>query len=145
MGFDRLRHDKIVSKIKPCKQKNGEDRGVGCVKRLDNLQPGVVRARTTTSAGMSNVITGNESVDKKHRIKKRSDNKNLIQQYFQQVELWKAFIGLFSGTRQDVQYTRSIMVNRIHEIADDNLKGQCTKGHSCKNGTKAVLKMIADG
>jgi hypothetical protein len=29
-------------------------------------------------------------------------------------------------------------------IASDNLKGQCTKGHSCKEGSKAALKKVLE-
>ncbi|EJK68263.1 hypothetical protein THAOC_10574, partial [Thalassiosira oceanica] len=86
IGFERLRHDQIVKKIKACNKE--DDNEVQCVSRLRNLVPGAVRARTATSAGkkvqpifvylsvsadvrvfstaagMSNVITGNATYDK---------------------------------------------------------------------------------
>ena len=50
MGFERLRHDQIVKKIKAC---NEEDDGseVQCVSRLRHLVPGAVRARYVRSPG----------------------------------------------------------------------------------------------
>lgn len=86
MGVNHLRHDQIVKTIKACKKKNSnDDIGVECVSRLTNLVPGAVRARTATSAGMHNVVTGNEDLDKNHALKARTKSKQLVQQYFEQV------------------------------------------------------------
>ena len=143
MGVGRLRHDQISKKINKCKQ-NNTDIQVKCVSRVTKLLPGALRARTTTSAGMQNVITGNKDIDKGSGFLRpvMAKNKNFIRQYFHQQELWDSLSKDFSVTRQDAKEVRDIIVDRMQEIAEDNLKGQCTSGHSCKNGTQKVLEMI---
>ncbi|KAL7534400.1 hypothetical protein ACHAWF_004822 [Thalassiosira exigua] len=141
LGLTHLRHDEIVKKIKSCNSTTGIE--VGCVSRLKKLVPGAIRARTSTSAGMFNVVTGDKKIDEKHGLKRRTTNKRLIQQYFQQKELWKYLSMLFSVMADNAQLSRSILVERKREIAEENLKGQCTPGHSCKNRTKEVLGKIA--
>ena len=141
LGFDHLRHDEIAAKITKCK-KESDGAEVKCVSRLSDLKPGAIRARTTTSAGMANVITGNETLDKANPLK-RISKKIYIQQYFQQHKLWFGATRLLQVSSENVQFARSIIVDRMQEIAQDNLEGQCTAGHSCKNGTKKVLESVA--
>lgn len=143
LGFDHLRHDEIDRKVPKCK-KESDDVQVECVSRFTDLVPGAIRARTTTSAGMKNVMTGNYDIDKRSSIKKYSKDQNLIRQFFQQERLWKGLSDVFSVTRQGVRFAETIMVDRMQEIAMDNLRGQCTPGHSCKNATKEVLGIMAD-
>ncbi|KAL7531588.1 hypothetical protein ACHAXR_008698 [Thalassiosira sp. AJA248-18] len=145
LGVDRLRHDRIVRTIEPCKKKKKNDTEVKCMSRLTELVPGAVRARTTTSAGMSNVVTGQKDFDKSNALKSGTKNKKLIQQYFQQEKLWKGLSLLFSVSRHEAIYARSVIVQRMNEIAEDNLRGQCSAGHSCKDGTQSVLKRMAEG
>lgn len=122
MGYDRLRHDKIVKTIKPCK-KSSEDKGVKCVSRLKDLTPGALRARTTTSAGMNNVITGDARIDKNNAFN-RIKNKQFVQQYFKQDQLWEGLSVVFAVSREEAQFARTTLVQRMQEIAEDNLKGQ---------------------
>ena len=143
LGIDHLRHDEIAKKIRKCK-KNSTDIEVECVSRLSELTPGAARARTTTSAGMNNVITGDKEIDKRNVMKRLSSNKRFMKQFTQQQTLWASMKNSLSISVTNVQSARSIIVNRMKEIAADNLKGQCTGGHSCKNGTKAVLERLAD-
>lgn len=49
---------------------------------------------------------------------------------------------LFKVSRKKAKKTREFIVGNVGKIAEDNLKGQCTPGHSCKNGTWAVLKSM---
>lgn len=139
LGFDHLRHDEIAAKIAKCKKNSAE---VKCVSRLSDLKPGAVRARTTTSAGMANVITGDEKLDKANPLK-RVSKKLFTQQYFEQGKLWYGVKHLLKVSSQSVQFARTIILDRMQEIAQDNLSGQCTAGHSCKNGTKKILESLA--
>lgn len=141
LGFDHLRHDEIAAKIAKC-NKHSDGPEVKCVSRLSDLKPGAIRARTTTSAGMANVITGNEELDKKNPLKRLS-KKEYIQQYFEQQKLWNGAKHLLKISSHSVQFARSIIVERMQEIAADNLSGQCTAGHSCKKGTKKMLESLA--
>ena len=148
---DRLRHDQIVRKIVACKQepkKSNGDNGehgpeVSCVSRLTKLLPGAVRTRTTTSAGMNNVFTGNEAVDQNLGFKTKKDNKKLIRQFFEQKKLWRGLQGLFSVSPESAADARMLILDRMQEIAEDNLRGQCTPGHSCKEGAQSLLQRVA--
>lgn len=141
IGFERLRHDQIVKKIKACNKE--DDNEVQCVSRLRNLVPGAVRARTATSAGMSNVITGNATYDKTNGLKSRATNAKLIRQYFAQDHLWNGLNQLFSVRKADASHAKSFITERLALIAKENLAGQCTAGHSCKNRTKDVLTHLS--
>ncbi|KAL3763873.1 hypothetical protein ACHAW5_000419 [Stephanodiscus triporus] len=142
LGINHLRHDEISKKIRKCKKKS-DGIEVGCVSQLKELQPGAVRARTTTSAGMSNVITGRREFDKRNGFSHIAKNQNFIKQFFQQDNFWIALSRLLSVSNEDVRYARSIILERMQEIALDNLKGQCTGGHSCKNATQSILGKLA--
>ncbi|KAL3797250.1 hypothetical protein HJC23_004542 [Cyclotella cryptica] len=153
----RLRHDQITRKITPCTadSKNVTAKAssktitVGCFSRLSKLSPGAIRSRTTTSAGMDNVITGNESLDQNSKLKsiEKHHNKGLLEkfnkQYSAQNKLWTGLKILFMVSRDQAKTARSFIVGNMQQIAEDNLKGQCTPGHSCKNGTQSVLKSVS--
>ena len=141
LDIPHLRHDQIASKIKKC-VKDTQD--IECVKRLE-IAPGAVRARTTTSAGMANVVTGKEDIDKANGFRRKAKNKNFIRQYFRQDSLWAILSTKFTISRDEVKVARAIIIDRETEIAQDNLKGQCTGGHSCKNSTKKILQTLGVG
>ena len=89
---------------------------------------GVVRSRTATSAGMRKVPFG-EVYDNTPR---------------DMVELGKI---LWSDYGISVDELKA--VNRHHQehfvdIIQDNLRGQCTEGHSCKNSTRARLEELLE-
>ena len=114
------------------------------MKRLE-IAPGAVRARTTTSAGMANVVTGKEDIDKLNGFRRKAKNKHFIRQYFRQDSLWAVLSTKFTISRDEVKVARAIIIDRETEIAQDNLKGQCTGGHSCKNSTKKILQTLGVG
>ena len=142
LGISHLRHDEISKKIRLCNL-TSDDIEVECVSRLKDLAPGAVRARTTTSAGMSNVITGHRDIDKRNGFSRIKKNKQFVKQLSNQGNFWAALSQLLSVSIKDAQYARSIVLERMHEIALDNLKGQCTGGHSCKNATQLILGRLA--
>lgn len=83
-----------------------------------------IRARTPTSAGMSNVVLppntklleySDEFMESKYGIQ----NERLVQ-------------------------TNHHFYNNLTEIVMDNLQGQCTKGHSCKSEARKMLKAMID-
>jgi len=141
LDIPHLRHDQIASKIKKCDK---DIQQIECVKRLE-IAPGAVRARTTTSAGMANVVTGKEDIAKANGFRRKAKNKNFIRQYFRQDSLWAVLSSKFSISRDGAKLARAICIDREIEIAQDNLKGQCTGGHSCKNSTKKILQTLGVG
>ena len=136
----RLRHSDIVTTIPHC------DNSVvlECVSRLTALSPGALRARTATSAGMVNIITGNDGLDQRNNgLKQQNANEQLLQQSSKQDLLWKGVGRLFSVTKSSVRDIRTLIVSRMKYIAIENLKGLCTPGHSCKENGKFLLSAIS--
>eukprot|EP00984_Skeletonema_dohrnii_P022715 scaffold11812_cov137-Skeletonema_dohrnii-CCMP3373.AAC.3 len=135
----RLKHSDIVSTIAHC----DGDQKLKCVSRLKELSPGALRARTATSAGMVNIITGDDHLDQSSNgLKQKKGNKQLMQQLSQQDFLWEGVERLFSVTKASARDTRSLIVSRMKFIAADNLRGLCTPGHSCKENGKVLLSAI---
>lgn len=135
-----LPHHKIVKSIDRCNESSDEVE-VNCFTLLSALSPGAIRARTTTSAGMNNVVTGNEALDnKQHGIKRTRNNKRLAEQIHHQGQMWEQYQSIFSISYEQVRGVRSLLLDRSHEIAEDALTGQCSKGHSCKESAKKLLK-----
>ncbi|KAL7491896.1 hypothetical protein ACHAWT_001181 [Skeletonema menzelii] len=135
----RLKHNEIAATIVHC---NG-DQKMKCVSRISELSPGALRARSITSAGMVNIVTGDDRLDlSSNGFKQKKDNKQLIQQFSQQDFLWDGLERLFSVTKTSVRDVRSLIVSRMNYIAADNLKGLCTPGHSCKENGKVLLSAI---
>ena len=112
-----------------------EDRHHECLKRFKELAPGAIRARTPTSAGMANVISDG---------KKQSVYKGAEPQARMQHAMWDGAQDIFHIDIQDAIFTRNYLLSHEAGIAADNLKGQCTKGHSCKHGAKKLLKSILE-
>jgi hypothetical protein len=96
---------------------------------------------------MDNVVTGDESHDKQNKLSYIRKNKSLAQrfnkQYHAQDKLWSGMNIVFKISQDQAASARKFIVGNTKKIAEDNLKGQCTAGHSCKNATQSVLKSIA--
>lgn len=105
-----------------------------CLMRFGKLYPGAIRARSPTSAGMNGVIFGKYGNRKMYR--------NAVNQLDLQQILWGGVEKAFCITKQDTAAIRSYLMNHLVDIAKDNLKGQCTKGHSCKSKSQRILKEI---
>jgi len=135
----RLKHNDIVETVAQCDNRVK----VKCASRLNELLPGALRARTATSAGMANIITGEDRIDQsRNGLKQKKASRQLIQQFFQQEFLWEGVGRLFSVAKSSARDARSLIVSRMNYIAADNLKGLCTPGHSCKENGKILLNAI---
>ena len=124
-----------------------------CVQSMYEDRPGALRARTPTSTGMSqvnipmksNAIAGRKSGGQTH---KRSDatDKHDSQSSPEPpsvVSLWDSIETRFGMDRWHVRDTKDILIERIGPIAAENLRGQCTKGHSCKEETREMLRQLS--
>jgi hypothetical protein len=61
-------------------------------------------------------------------------------------KFWQLLDERFSVDKAKVKQTREFLIQHQVQIAHENSLGQCTNGHSCKNGSKAVLeRIIASG
>lgn len=133
-------HHKIHLTVPPCSR----SRRSNCLHRMAELQPSAIRARTTTSAGMDGVVmaetkkvstptncTGQDT----DRLK---DEKELNDQKV----IWGHVAEHMHIREENAARARSYLTLHQAAIAADNLRGQCTKGHSCKESTKAVLEEL---
>jgi len=103
-----------------------------------SLLPTALRARTPTSAGMLNVLLGgHQKVDKKYF-------RGAVQQEKLQDQMWTLVLPRFGFDRKRASQLRTYFSNHLAAIAEDNLKGQCSDGHSCKDASKILLKAIID-
>lgn len=126
------------------------------------LNPSALRARTPTSAGMLNVLwewnaTTTSHLEPKERFQKNID-RNLLHsnplykkykkgatlQHKYQGKLWEAVGDYFGASTESIVALRSYLARNMGEIARDNLLGQCSSGHSCKNSSASILKEIVD-
>lgn len=109
-----------------------------CIRRANELIPTAIRARTPTSAGMDNIVTNYT----KHNSLVKSPPESALDV---QDEIWSGVASTFGIGRDQVAETRSSLLTNLPEIVRDNLKGQCTRGHSCKPSSQTVLKELLKG
>lgn len=110
-------HHKLLSRLKECQKETIHDGG--CVKRM-SLVPSSLRARTVTSAGMADV-----GLD----LDGRTSDK-----------WWEDVRDTFGITKEGATSSKQYLKDHQVDIAIENLKGQCTAGHSCKQRAKDRLK-----
>jgi hypothetical protein len=77
----------------------------------------VVRSRTPTSTGMSDVFVSDE---------------RMLNEVDQTMDRLKVLQVDYNISRDDLQGLNKYMEEHVFDIAKENLKGMCTKGHSCK-------------
>jgi hypothetical protein len=62
-----------------------------------------------------------------------------------QGQLWWAVRNYFGFTKEDARSINKHLNSNMKMIAQENLLGQCTRGHSCKNSSQIILRSIVDG
>lgn len=102
------------------------------------MSMGALRARTPTSAGMLNLVYNGTSMNRKY-IRGASKQKDI------QGQLWWAVRKFFGFTKSEASSINEYLNGHMKMIAEENLLGQCTKGHSCKNSSHILLKSIVEG
>ena len=99
-----------------------------CWTRLGQF-PAALRCRTITSAGMSRIEADREGM-----------------KYENQTKLfWKVVEQDFGISQDAAETTSQYLKDHLSEIIVDNLKGQCTFGHSCKDSSREKLLSILNG
>jgi hypothetical protein len=99
-----------------------------CLDLVEDIYFCALRSRTMTSAGMLNV--GN--------IPAFRMNENVNDR------LWQLLKERFNISQRRVQQTQEFLIQHRKAIAYENILGQCTKGHSCKDQAKVELQRIVD-
>ena len=88
-----------------------------------------IRSRTPTSAGMMGI-----HMEEKDAL---SEESRLV--------LWKMIQSKYFGIdADDVRRANRFIQENIVGIARDNIKGQCTPGHSCKLSSKELLQRLTE-
>ena len=138
----RLDHDKIVSYLdevggKACNRTgdvkdddNASDDG-SCF-QMSHGWTHAIRSRTPTSAGMMGVNPD------ENQLKMILHNKNLKK------IMWREMHEDFLLKDDDLRKTNSYFAKHVYEIAEENARGQCTNGHSCKTSSKDRLQQFTD-
>jgi hypothetical protein len=97
-----------------------------CLQFIETFLFEAIRSRTPTSAGMLQIRP------------KQIYNSTYIHYMF-----WNVLYSSFGGvTRANMRYVQEYFNTHIIDIARDNLLGQCTTGHSCKDSAKLELQQL---
>lgn len=128
-------HAKLHTLVPPC---NNTDNRRGCLARVHSKSsapelPMAMRGRTPTSAGMERILEPASPMVKAFSKSHWRDS---------QPELWRALPRRFGIVANDLWKVRNNISNNLYNIAKDGLQGQCTKGHSCKEHSKEILKKL---
>ena len=59
-------------------------------------------------------------------------------------KLWQLLHERFAISTREVQATQRYLIDNQQQIAYENLLGQCTTGHSCKDAAKQELQHYVD-
>ena len=166
-------HEKIASTTRHCRSSTSGaiKHHTNCVDFVE-LSPSVVRARTPTSAGMLNVLwdwnsttpstpihdalnttirndATDESIRRRHQSTVGTNamyetyKAGAMKQKRYQQEMWEMAIHMFGLSPGRIRHIKRYLTGHLASIARDNLQGQCSAGHSCKNGTRTILQRIS--
>lgn len=120
-------HDELVKKIQHAD--TGIDCGwpdtSSCLQFIETFVFEAIRSRTPTSAGM---------------LKIQADAP--YDSYWVHFVFWNMLEESFGIRREELQWMQRYLTEHLIEIASDNLLGQCTTGHSCKESAKQELEQL---
>jgi Putative rhamnosyl transferase len=108
-----------------------------CLVKLGDDLPLALRARTPTSAGMDHILIKGQT-EKSFPMEQlqRSKARNT------QNTLWESLPVLFGVDASNLWSVRTYIHDNFRAIVRDALVGQCTRGHSCKDGSREVLQRL---
>ena len=120
-----LLYEELSTKNSPCGPRHS---GTECITFIKNFTFAALRSRTPTSASMSSVSTNG---GKAYRLAAA-----------EAVDRWKDAIQMFAFFPNNTERISSYFFDNMKAILVDNMKGQCTKGHSCRDEAKATLERM---
>ncbi|KAL7512678.1 hypothetical protein ACHAXN_009762 [Cyclotella atomus] len=148
----RLDHDKIISYLRPKGPKLCHRSGISIFDESDEAEKddkeepddgscfhmvnayyfAALRSRTPTSAGMMGVSPDDMQL---MLVKKQP-----ILTY----AMWVLMVREFGVSNKTLIGTNEYFAKHVYDIAEENARGQCTRGHSCKTSSKDLLQQYAD-
>lgn len=118
MLFNQLVVNRTVAKLHAC----GDHQCMTFITKM----VAAVRSRTHTSAGMADV-------EYNSKLEMGADMTNWI---------WRKLKDEFGIKEKNIMKMHQYLNEHVKEIAKENLEGQCTDGHSCKQGSKDRLQKL---
>ena len=103
----------------------GGNNNLECIQLVDDLSFVAVRSRTLTSAGMKDIELQQEILKEKS-VKM----------------MWTILNKLFYISEKNARNANLFVQDNLAQIAKENLEGQCTTGHSCKNSSVILLQKL---
>jgi hypothetical protein len=134
----RMKHDQLAYTVPSCRKKHNNNKKE-CLDFV-NLVPTALRARTPTSAGMMNILLNKKDGTANRKYEKAGAG----DQVGVQPRLWQIVEKAFGFSEEGARRVHSHLERNMRTIAEDNLKGQCTTGHSCKESSKLMLQTIIE-
>ncbi|KAL9182552.1 hypothetical protein ACHAXT_013204 [Thalassiosira profunda] len=148
----RLDHDKIISYLrddkegKLCERKglsvfdeNGTDdddeeeaEDDGTCFHMVRGWMSAVRSRTPTSAGMMGIQPDKNQMEIARKMPKITH------------QMWRILRREFTIPNEQLVATNAYFAKHVYDIAEENARGQCTAGHSCKTSSKDLLQQYVD-
>lgn len=102
-----------------------------CLNLLNEPMMGAIRSRTLTSAGMRGVVA-----------EETEFTAHLVHDVGNDPSVWELLNENFHVTLESTVKTNQYLQNHVEQVVENNLSGQCTPGHSCKNSTKEALEKL---
>jgi len=122
--FKHIDHTLIATAVEECRSPTETN----CIFWNRNLIPGAIRARTPTSAGMKYV-----GIDLTNETMKEEQLGHVIKIEESAREKWSLLEDRVAIQRKDATIIKDYLLTHMREIALDNIRGQCTLDHSCKD------------
>lgn len=129
-----MKHQELVQSVRSCKKRHSSKYCLDFI----NLFPTALRARTPTSAGMLNVLLGKQGKIDRNYVKGAKKQEAI------QDKIWELTTPRFGFSLDHAVRLRQYLKDNMLAIAKDNLEGQCSSGHSCKESSKLLLQSIID-
>jgi hypothetical protein len=138
--FPNTKHESLHVSVPDCGTSGSSTMQSNCLSFLQ-LTPTALRARTPTSAGMLNVLW-----HQKNHTSRMTKNylAGASKQHIFQERLWLVVDQVFGFSQETAREVRQYLQHHMRAIAHDNLQGQCTEGHSCKNTSQELLQTIVE-
>jgi len=118
-----------------------------CLELVEEFLFCAIRSRTWTSAGMQNINLASKDVPRGGSGSNNNNNNNKSNEKRKELteKLWALSEQAFGVTKQRARETQDFLTRHKKEIARENLMGQCSTGHSCKDKAKEELQRIVTG
>ncbi|CAB9522524.1 expressed unknown protein [Seminavis robusta] len=132
-------HHLLHTRMRPCDDDENAKKRQHCLVIWKRLIPCAIRGRTPTSAGMQFVLGPKHTSYLSPESEAALGLQTVQQLHDKQPMMWNSVTRRFLISKESIARLRVFLTDHLRGIAQDNLEGQCTPGHSCKNSSKVIL------